>query len=240
MKKVKLSATSIDKFISCPRSYYFRYISGIKEPTTKALQAGIDFHDCIEHILTEVPFKKDYPDSLLETVEEAFNLGVLGDHSENIEIEKKIDFQIDENFSMTGKIDLVDFDENCIQDHKSVGNWNYVETPESLKTNLQLLIYSYWYMNEFDVDEVKLRHNQIDKKDKENSKFVEATVTREEVFHFWNDKIVRLCKHIKKTREQEDADEVRTRNACSKYSGCHYAKIGKCDGHKISIKDFKK
>lgn len=237
-KKIKLSASSIGLFLSCPRSYYHRYIDKIATPATPALRAGISFHNLIEDILTETTFRENYSDYMIETIVDSFENGVLGAHSDNFDVERKISIPINDDFEMTGKIDLVDYENHVIQDHKSVGHWGFVETSESLKKNLQLLIYGYWYIKEFDTDGISFRHNQICKTSGKNSKYVETYVSKEEVFEFWEKKVLVACKFIKKTREKESADTVKTKDSCSKYSGCHFRNCGACEGHEdTKVKD---
>jgi CRISPR/Cas system-associated exonuclease Cas4 (RecB family) len=44
----KVSATQVERFTQCPRSWFYRYVLGIQEPTTPALELGNRIHAALE------------------------------------------------------------------------------------------------------------------------------------------------------------------------------------------------
>jgi ATP-dependent helicase/DNAse subunit B len=232
MKKLQLSASQFKMFKSCPRKHYFRYKEKIKEPTTKALKDGLEFHSIIENILLETPFKKTPSDDILTLVQTAFEVGCMDFEEEEFYVEKKIKLDIDDFHYMIGFIDLLLISPNIVTicDHKTIKSVQWGLTKDQLKCDLQMMVYGKWVIENYPVDIIRFRHNQINKEDPLKSTSITVDVTIDEIESYWK-KILKVSPHIDLFRKKEVASEVATRKACNDYGGCYYYKIGKCSGH---------
>lgn len=231
MSKKLISASQIKNVSGCARKWYFEYIDRIKQPKTDALQDGIDFHDVIDHIYKEKEFSRNYPEKIIEMVTEAWETGLFDLDTDNYESEVKIQFDVDENHYLRGYVDLVDYENHVIVDHKTVKEFKWGLSEDDLKVDVQMMVYSYWYLSKFpEVEEIGLRHNQVLKKNPKKSRPVETTVTREHVMRFWEEKILRASKALHLVRQRETADDVpcNTKN-CYQYGECHLLSRGKCN-----------
>ena len=223
---MKVSASQITNFLICPRLWYFKSVLKEPEPFNEAFKAGNEIHACIEDsfllLENKEPKKEIHPPHALDIVREAFLNGTLYKPQKYL-VEHKIDFNVMPDVDMTGFIDLIDVTNSKIIDHKSISKLEYAETPETIKKNLQLLIYAYWYINKLNKDKVWVRHNQLVKNAPETSRFVEAQLTSDEVIDYWKSKVLPAIKLMKFYKDANfDKQYVPCDiDGCSKYGGCY-------------------
>lgn len=233
-KKQLISASQIKNLKRCPRFWWFSSVKKIKQPRTPALKFGSEFHAIVEHIIQNEKFKKQYEESTVDMVVEAFESGCFDFDETEFEVEKEFKLDVDDDNYMKGYIDLLLIDHDnkiiTITDHKTVKDFKWALTEDTLRADIQMLIYAYWALITYPGYAIKLRHNQVLKSNPSKSRCTIVEVTEEEIRMFW-DKIVKVSGHITKLRDIEDTKEVPTKNGCNDYGGCFYEKEDHCGGH---------
>jgi hypothetical protein len=236
-KKIQLSASQIILFKSCPRSWYWKYVMKVKEPYMPWLNTGLAFHLCIEHTYMkirgdEIKKPKYFDEDLIDLVNIGFDKGIL-EVPNNFLLEHNIKVPLCEGAYLKGIIDFVNVDDGKIEDHKTVSSWKYAETEETLKNNMQLLIYAKWYLNKVKTRKsVYLKHNQFHKNAPETSKSVEVKVSRDYVENYWEKEVMSYVNQMieMKTNTDEKAFDFNL-DSCGNYGGCSF--LDKCsDGVK--------
>lgn len=231
-KIITLSASQLQLFKSCPRAWYWKYVMKVKEAYKPWLNQGNSFHLCIEHTYMkirgdEIKKPKYFDQDLLDLVDIGFEKGILT-VPDNFLLEKEIKMPLCEGAKLKGFVDFINVDDGKIEDHKTVGSWQYAETEETLKNNLQLLIYAHWYLKKVKSrNNVTLKHNQFHKNAPETSKSVEVKVSRDYVENYWNTEVQPYVEQMveMKTNTDENAFEYNL-GACDNYGGCSF--LGKC------------
>jgi len=101
-----------------------------------------------------------------------------------------------------------------------------------LKNDLQLNIYGYWYLKKLPKKKhLTYRHNQLNKINVEGSLFTEAEVHRDDVFHYWETKIMPAINEIWDMYQScEKYKYVCNLQSCGDYGGCTYLKHCKNEG----------
>ena len=231
-KKIKLSASQFKNVKRCPRFWWFDKVLNLKQPRTKALITGSNFHGIIEHILLETPFNKEYDEETIDMVVKAFETGCMDFDETEFYVEKKIHLEIDDIHEMTGFIDLLLVSPEIVTvvDHKTVSDFKWGLTKDDLKKDLQMMVYGKWVIDNYKVDTVRFRHNQILKKDATQSRKLVVEVTRNDIETYWKG-LVKVSAYIDIFRKKKTSEEVKTCNGCNDYGGCWYKKEGHCEGH---------
>ena len=246
------SASQISTANLCLRKWWFRYILKLKEPKKKALVLGSALHSVVENYLKG---KELYPEGwdkeiskesslrIAFLIDKAILTSILVDIS-NAEIEYSIEEKdliiMDGDhgpISLIGFIDVLH--PTGIMDHKTAKTSKYIETPESLKKNQQLLIYAKAFiernkkLNISIPENIHLRHNYFIFAEYETDPLpvVETTVTPEEVEIAWKNVKISVEKMIKAARliksddwKQIDGFSI-PGEVCNKYGGCCFKDI---------------
>lgn len=142
---MRLSATAIQaydtkEFGGCNRKWYFKYVDGIKEPKTPALELGDAVHKCIEYFLKDgsIPDTSSPPGRLfgamLPEVERVKAESIVA-------VERPFNLPLVPDISMTGKIDIVR--PQGPLDWKTSSNLKNVPTPFKLMRSTQMQIYAW-------------------------------------------------------------------------------------------------
>ena len=169
---IKLSATSIDEYNTCPFKYYANRVLKIGEfENTFALKLGNIFHLILQDSLTKEIILDDYK----EVIEKEFNtykekvllnnllpqvLDVIeknkefynNSHFKDAIAEKEITIALDENSVLTGKIDKVllnNKDEELIVVDYKTSKFRYNKKKNPYGKDLQLPLYSFMLNNEY-------------------------------------------------------------------------------------------
>lgn len=168
-RKVELSFTTLNDFISCPFKYYLTNILRVdKFKDTNDIRLGNVFHEFIENNLKNIDYDIDYyldkfpskkekiinkklfkgPTKAYEVFEEFLNSSKL----KKFEIEKKFKFDLNSNVVLKGAIDTIIFDDEnkylaVIDYKKSDKNFDkkYVENGEYLQLPTYLLALKHIY-----------------------------------------------------------------------------------------------
>lgn len=227
---MKLSASQIIKFIRCQREWYYSYVKKIPVPRKPWLKTGNDFHEYIEgkyqKLLGKTVEEGYYSNDITGMVDEAWDTDILYIPQKFI-VEKSINFVINEEASLTGKVDLIDVTKAKIIDHKTFNDKKYTYNEEELKENIQLNIYAFWYLNKIPKrNTVFLRHNYLNKIDSCMNFFTEVEVTREEVYGFWNNNVIPVVHEmIKLSKTNEENCYKCNTSKCGEYGGCDFLSV---------------
>jgi hypothetical protein len=217
-KPLVLSASQISLFKRCKRAWYLRYVEKIKEPPKPWLKKGNDFHRCIEKV------EDDYFDSdVIEMVKIAFNKEILYVPNKFL-IEHPIKFNVNDMASIRGYVDFLDVSNGKINDHKSISSKKWALTEETIKTDLQLNIYGFWYLQKIpNKKHVYYRHNQLHKIDPDLSSFIEVKRSRDDVMDYWCNEIKPIIDEIVDLYLNcEKKNYLCNLDACKDYGGCGY------------------
>lgn len=205
-KLVALSPSMLSAFdattgFGCERRGYFRYVMGLKEPTSKGQQLGTDLHALIAERLTtgESPSGQNQAaglylagEAMIEAVAKRTIIGV----------EKPLSpFNLD-GVPVKGFNDVITSD--GIIDWKTSSSRKYLKTREQLKTDMQLLIYA--AAEHPTLDTIKLAHGQFVTVGNVEPKLVEVEVSKKEVDSFRDKVIIPL---VQRVREVVALKEVR-------------------------------
>jgi len=215
--------------MQCPRAWYFKYIKRIKEIPSPALKYGIEFHNAIAYVLMrnlgESPKPTYTRPDIINLVKAGFDSGALEIPKKYL-VEKWIEFDVNENITMTGKIDLVDVTKSCIVDHKTCDGEEYALSGNDLQKDLQLNVYGYWYLSLLpNKKKVSYQHNQLFKNKPELSRKVNTEVSRDSVTDYWNSIVVPVCNEIYevKMRAEQDVNFFEKHlDSCGMYDGCRF------------------
>jgi hypothetical protein len=175
----------------------------------------------------EISKPKLFPEDIVDLVNIGFEKGILN-VPDNLLLEHGIRMPLGDTAYLKGIIDFVNVDDGKIEDHKTISQWRYAETEETLKKNLQLLIYAKWYLTKVkNRNFVILRHNQFHKNAPETSKFVEVKVSRKYVDTYWEEEVMPYIDQMieMKTNTDEESFDYNL-DACGNYGGCSF--LGKC------------
>lgn len=137
-----VSPTAADTYLLCPRKWALRYISKIRQEQTEAAKIGSDCHDHIDqfyrnkNVIAENTKPGQMAKALLMVLP-APNPWIYSESAYHLEISHN-----NESVYFTAKIDLLDFAQNIVFDHKTTGSFKWAKTPEMLQKDLQAIIYS--------------------------------------------------------------------------------------------------
>lgn len=233
---VVTSATGLDTFIGCPRSWVFEKVWRMPKPPIDAGPMGNCLHDVAQRYVEAdargIDLKTGrevdlFPDGwaaevsaveaelVRKLIARAIEEGVLR-RLPNAVAELPFQYEAAQGASVMGFGDYVA--EDGYEDHKTTSNFRYNLTPEDLAVNVQMLVgagvvISRALVSGIGLTEVWLRHNYF-LKDRSNPKVksVEATVTVDEVKKFWEEIVVPVsAKMVDWKRKLKDTSPSRWR-----------------------------
>lgn len=153
---MKLSASQVSKFLSCPRAYAFEYVEGKRPPSSPKQQFGKDVHSQLENWLRHATPPDD--SAAGRVAEQGIRSNWLPVPGEHLMVEKEFLIPWFDDVQMYGFVDCCEPGSTpLIIDHKSTSSLKWAKTVEELKTDPQALIYSLWAALEFRAPEVRAR-----------------------------------------------------------------------------------
>jgi hypothetical protein len=128
--------------LDCAKKWAWRYICGIKQPQTDAMKIGSDTHDIVDKVYRyNTPITQNSKPAqmakALITVLPQPNAWIFSESDYYIEVEHD-----GQTVYFVAKIDILDFLQEVVFDHKTTGNLKWAKTPDSLQFDLQAIIYS--------------------------------------------------------------------------------------------------
>jgi len=160
------SPSAIKTFQRCARSWAFRYVAGIRQPTTPAQQKGIDGHARIEHYLRT-------GENVLTDLERPGKIWIPNP-SESIIVEPSIDVSKPiatiSGVPLIGKLDCLNTDyyvdpqgDTHVEDFPEILDWKFSSDPErwgltpaDIQTDIAMNAYGIWALTRSGGDRVRL------------------------------------------------------------------------------------
>lgn len=230
MNQLFLSPTAIAKYLRCPRKWAFRYIDGIKPQPTASMKAGIKGHKRIEQYLNGTE-KTPGSDKLGKLICKAIRPAMLPQPDRRLMLEKKFVEGVSGAhgyyINLLGYIDCLrpamDGNPITVIDHKFIGDYKYALTEETIRTDIQALIYSYFAID--DEDEPILNRWIYYNKNTDSVRKVECLRYPDEIV---TDVLalvptLREIAYLKSTCTKA-MDATHSYDACSDYGGCPHVK----------------
>lgn len=248
--KYRVSASQIELFQRCPRSWYFRYIDGHVTPSKPAQRRGTRIHWVQEYTLTNKrlppadvwPIDPDEdPDEAREhytlgcrLVEEALRKNDIPSLDTEVACETEIALQVTPEASLIGYVDLIwqTSDVLHVDDTKTTSSFDNNKTPQQLLENIQLGVYAKWAASLTPEAPIVVGHvyyftgNKI----KVKTCRVETPITQKDIDTTWarvvnvTEQIVTLRKTKEAQGDKHTADAVTPSGVmtgeCSAYGGC--------------------
>lgn len=145
---MRLSASQIEKFRSCPRSWGFEYIDGLPRPSTLAADFGREGHKAIETWLTTGTFPGSVASDIKTLVSKAIKPGLLPTPDRRLLVEREFHFSLGYEITVKGFIDCVvpaELNDGVaiVIDHKFRSGSRWAMSEDSLRTDTQAIIYSF-------------------------------------------------------------------------------------------------
>lgn len=249
---MKLSASQLETAELCVRKWKFKSDLRLPEVKKDSTQFGNVLHAAAERYLlganpadlwppgwnicpdTKQPITPADSALVQVLITEALKSGVL-ERRPGAEVEEKFEVEVGDGDSLVGKIDYGT--EDRVEDHKTSKSKRYFKSAESLKTNLQLLIYAKHKLERLrklgkvPPKFISLAHNQYLRD--LNTPLVqrrEAEVTPSEIDEHWNTKVMELVQKVRHAKSVANPFELPEpdKGACNAFGGCPYTTI--CSG----------
>lgn len=240
MKRV--SATQIQMFLECSAKWFYSYVLEIKPPSSPAFKFGSDFHEAIESEIIHETHKPEGIDPKIHNLISANEKSIKELHAQykegDVSIELEVQGQITENTAFIGFIDYLK--KNLIGDFKTTSDWRYMKTEEELKTNVQMMLYAWWFIQTGIHKDATVAHYVFCKGGKGFSKMriAAAQVTRTHVESFFDNTIKPTVLDMENMAGcTAVADSDKKTSSCGFYGGCPYAAA--CINGKCSLEELK-
>ena len=215
-----VSASQITTFLDCPRKWYFDKVVGLERKVNESAELGSAVHELLEkYIRGEL---SEMPDT------QAGRIAKQGLHRLTIKKPLAVELSLedlpikDSPCEVKGFIDVLDYMNDEIIDHKTTKSRRWTKTPSELAVNTQMIIYAKAYLdNNPEVNKVTLTHLYYGTKD-EFSEKVSVEVSRAHVTNQWN-YLKKIIKEMMQASSLSDAGAcTASYEACDKYGGCPF------------------
>jgi len=112
-----------------------------------------------------------------------------------------------------------------VLDHKTTSAWRWAKTEEELSTDLQMIPYAAWAIEESRQNQVRVSHVQYLTKGAPEVRKVSTVLSSKHVMQEWN-KLVGLVVEMKEASKIKSAKDVPPNpNACGAFGGCPFQDI---------------
>jgi hypothetical protein len=135
--KLRLSASQIKQWESCPRQYFYERVKGLRKPPSKGQKLGTEVHEHAEDWLTSglVP-----PTTKAGQILKSALALLPPPKSLGMEVEKKFEFDTD-GFGLLGFIDI--YTPGRVYDLKTTRDFQYQLSARDLMDDIQAQLYAY-------------------------------------------------------------------------------------------------
>lgn len=230
------SPSGLKKHAACNRAWYYRYVLRLKEPRSKAAEAGVEIHDQIErwyntgsdtlntaarrlrpwmpprsgHIVTEHNTRDFCFVPGVKVVAFIDILSNLGTYLDRDGVEQQ---------DPPGTIEVLDW--------KSTSNMRYAVPGPQLPETIQMIVYGMYALAKLGGDHIRLSHATTNR-NKNEAKKSTFLASSKKIIHQWNTIVLPEVKRVQITAGMSDVDRVPgNEKACSNYGGC--ARQGICN-----------
>lgn len=214
------SASQIQRFRRCPRSWYNAYVLGQREPETEAQRIGKVIHAQMEAVWLDGtepthPLAVALRDGLPFLPSTVDRFAVEQDTESGV-------FQL-AGLPMRGFVDLQVWrdGELTILDYKTTSSWRWAKTEDALRVDPQLNLYAAWAFYTYPkLPRVTVGHLAVNKQDT-TTRWTAVTRTREEVRSYCTG-IVETLQAMIAVAGQPVQVVPQNEAACGDYGGCSY------------------
>lgn len=220
----KLSASQIQTFVDCPRKWGFKYLQGIRMPSTPAAELGTKTHEVLAEYLST-----GRPPSLKTAVGSIALAGIPYLPSpKTAKVEEYFEFKT-ERSTYRGFIDF-SYQENGLEvvgDHKTTAGFRFSKSPSDLLSDIQAHIYARHTMLKKKCDSVKLKWVYYKTKGRSQAKSVEIILNKKASDSYF-EKLERISDDIQDHyKDKPKPKDILAKTAsCFRYGPCPF--IGKC------------
>jgi hypothetical protein len=135
---VEFSASQVSRFLKCPRQWAFDKLAKVPRQEAEALRFGSALHEQAEKWLRD----RIAPDTTTKEGELfSRGIGLLPQPHSGLVVEGELRGGFD-GVSFMGRIDLMDPAARAIWDHKTIGNRKWAQTSDSLRRDIQAVLYA--------------------------------------------------------------------------------------------------
>ena len=165
MKKLKISASQVNKIRQCKRAYAFEYNEGLRPPSSVKQQFGTDVHEHLEKWISESKIPDDMPAGRLAKM--AITKEVIPAPDTGLLVEQQFVFPWDDNIDVGGFVDLeippgADGVPTVI-DYKTTSDLRWAKSPLQLEQDPQAVIYAINAMLHWDSPRVNIKWIYLDR-----------------------------------------------------------------------------
>ena len=232
------SASQIQLFRRCPRAWFTKYVTGIRQPSTAAQERGSMVHGYLERYLRS----GDPPPASAHGKIAHSGLHLLPEPGSG-EVEVEFWLRDGPALPVLGYIDYVQThdDPPWVLDHKTTSALRWMKTSVELADDLQMTVYGQWALGVTDADELHFTHVYYGTRYEQaiGSRYwarrVDATVSATRVRNNWSDIVKTTCE-MRRASALIEADVSQNFDACSDYGGCPY--LSRCfskGGNRVSL-----
>jgi len=219
-----VSASQVDLFRRCPRLWFYERVLDKRRPASPAMLGGKEIHTKIETWVQtgELPAADDPHFGLVVGASQ-----IIVRHPRlRVELEFKIE-TYKGGPDWVGFIDLFDPDAVPVKitDHKTISDLRYIKTPEEIRTNVQMISYAKWAIDEFKQDSAAVGHLYYRTRGK--AKVIEGpieVVDRQHVEEQWGDFLgtVREMVAVSEADNRDPMEVPPNTESCGMYGGCYF------------------
>lgn len=227
---IKISPSQIKAYMACPCKYSWEYVEKVKPPSNVSQEFGLAVHKHLEEWLSNGVMPEDVPSGRVALQ----GISVLPTPNDKLLIEKEMLIKINEEISVSGRIDCVDLSEDIplIIDHKTTTSNKWIMTADQLLHDVQAILYAIWAMMEYNVAKVQIKwiYYIFSKTSKTPSGVLPVSILFNAYDTIFIDKIEAIDGMIGEMVEIRNkkiapCDLIPNKNSCSTYGGCfHYTK----------------
>jgi CRISPR/Cas system-associated exonuclease Cas4 (RecB family) len=215
-----VSPSAIDTYTDCPRKWGYRYICGLKPPSTEAAKEGSEVHGHIDRAYREKVLPPETKTGLIARA-------LLIDLPWHTELESEATYFLDWSGRafIQGRIDLLDYWDVSVSDYKTTGNLKYMKTAQKLQFNAQAIVYSAIGALKFGKTPT-VRWRYITRVGKPQKRIIETII---EDLSIKINRLSEIAEYLTSlVFNQRDINAYPTNpRSCSKYGGCPFVPI--CD-----------
>lgn len=220
------SASQIQRFRRCPRSWWRAYVLGEREPETEAQRVGKQVHAEMEAWWlhgTEPAHR------LAQGLRRAMPFVPGGDNVASSAVEADTEsggFQL-AGLPMRGFVDLQVWSPEgglTILDYKTTSGWQWAKTTDALRVDPQLNLYAAWAFYTYpELPEVTVGHLAVHKGTAE-ARWTAVARSRDDVRAYCTG-IVETLRAMIAAAEQAEDEVTQHESACGDYGGCAYRAV---------------
>ena len=223
-----VSASQFKTYALCNRKWHIERFSGLPRPEpSPAMLLGTEVHELLEKYLTTGAVPEEgrasdianagihlLPKPLKATVEGRIEIGFVNMQPPLVGF---VDVYVPPEHTEDGIPEVID--------HKTTSAWKWAKTEEQLRSDMQMIPYAAWALEESRCEQVRITHVQYLTKGSPEARRVSVVLTQKEVLTEWMG-LVKVAKEMRETANTKKTEDVEgNASACGAFGGCPYQDI---------------